>query len=145
MAFLTKLSGLAGLIVMVASSITMTAWAQTSAAASNYPNKTIRIVVPFTPGGSTDILARAIGIELGKAWGQSVIVENIAGAGGIRCVNHSFLVGELQGQHVPRRCCGSHFGRGVGRQRAGGRVTRVTPLHGVDGVGHRHMHDGQHA
>ena len=82
MEFLTKLSGVAGLALMVASSITTTAFAQTSAAAANYPNKTIRIVVPFTPGGSTDILARAIGIELGKAWGQSVIVENIAGAGG---------------------------------------------------------------
>ena len=45
------------------------------AQASGYPNKTIRIIVPFTPGGSTDILARAIGIELNKAWGQSVIVE----------------------------------------------------------------------
>lgn len=82
MKFLTKLSGVVGLAFMLASSITTSAWAQTSAAASNYPNKTIRIVVPFTPGGSTDILARAIGIELGKAWGQSVIVENIAGAGG---------------------------------------------------------------
>ena len=82
MAFLTRLSGVAGLALMLASSIMTTAWAQTSAAASNYPNKTIRIVVPFTPGGSTDILARAIGIELGKAWGHSVIVENIAGAGG---------------------------------------------------------------
>ncbi len=82
MKFLTKLSGVVGLTFMLASSITTSAWAQTSAAASNYPNKTIRIVVPFTPGGSTDILARAIGIELGKAWGQSVIVENIAGAGG---------------------------------------------------------------
>jgi tripartite-type tricarboxylate transporter receptor subunit TctC len=50
--------------------------------ASTYPNKTIRIIVPFTPGGSTDILARAIGIELSKAWGQSVIIENVAGAGG---------------------------------------------------------------
>jgi len=39
-------------------------------------------VVPFTPGGSTDILARAIGQELTKAWGQSVIVENVPGAGG---------------------------------------------------------------
>jgi tripartite-type tricarboxylate transporter receptor subunit TctC len=39
-------------------------------------------VVPFTPGGSTDILARAIGLELTKAWGQSVIIENVPGAGG---------------------------------------------------------------
>jgi tripartite-type tricarboxylate transporter receptor subunit TctC len=38
--------------------------------------------VPFTPGGSTDILARAIGQELTRAWGQSVIVDNVPGAGG---------------------------------------------------------------
>ena len=47
-----------------------------------YPVKPIRLVVPFTPGGSTDILARAIGQELTKAWGQSVIVDNVPGAGG---------------------------------------------------------------
>ena len=50
--------------------------------ASGYPTKPIRLVVPFTPGGSTDVLARAIGQELTKAWGQSVVVENVPGAGG---------------------------------------------------------------
>lgn len=47
-----------------------------------FPSKPIRIIVPFTPGGSTDILARSIGHELTKAWGQPVIVDNIPGAGG---------------------------------------------------------------
>jgi tripartite-type tricarboxylate transporter receptor subunit TctC len=47
-----------------------------------YPARTIRLVVPFTPGGSTDILARAIGMELTKAWGQAVVVDNVPGAGG---------------------------------------------------------------
>lgn len=47
-----------------------------------YPSKPIRLVVPFTPGGSTDILARAIGQELTRAWGQSVIIDNVPGAGG---------------------------------------------------------------
>ena len=47
-----------------------------------YPNKPIRMVVPFTPGGSTDILARAIGLELSKAWGQAVVIDNVPGAGG---------------------------------------------------------------
>jgi len=49
---------------------------------ATYPTKPIRLVVPFTPGGSTDILARAIGQELTKAWGQSVFVDNVPGAGG---------------------------------------------------------------
>jgi len=47
-----------------------------------WPAKPIHIVVPFTPGGSTDILARSIGAELNKAWGQPVIVDNVPGAGG---------------------------------------------------------------
>lgn len=51
-------------------------------APASYPVKPIRLVVPFTPGGSTDILARAIGQELTKAWGQAVIVDNVPGAGG---------------------------------------------------------------
>ena len=54
---------------------------QTSPAAA-YPAKPIRLVVPFTPGGSTDILARAIGQELSRAWGQSVVIDNVPGAGG---------------------------------------------------------------
>jgi tripartite-type tricarboxylate transporter receptor subunit TctC len=53
-----------------------------TAQAQAYPSRPIRLVVPFTPGGSTDILARAIGLELGKAWNASVVVENVPGAGG---------------------------------------------------------------
>ena len=47
-----------------------------------YPNKPIHIVVPFPPGGSTDVLARRIGDKLATAWGQPVVVDNRAGAGG---------------------------------------------------------------
>ena len=51
-------------------------------AADAYPNKPIRIVVAYTPAGTTDILARAIGQKLTEAWGQSVIVDNRPGANG---------------------------------------------------------------
>jgi len=54
----------------------------TAQAQAAYPGKPLRLIVPFTPGGSTDVLARAIGLELTKAWGQPVVVENVPGAGG---------------------------------------------------------------
>ena len=54
-----------------------------AAVAQNYPAKVIRIVVPFPPGGPTDIYARVIGQKLQESWGQSVIVDNRPGGTGL--------------------------------------------------------------
>jgi tripartite-type tricarboxylate transporter receptor subunit TctC len=63
--------------------LAVSAVAAGSAMAQSYPNKTIKLQVPFAPGGTTDIVARVISEPLGKALGQSVIVENKAGGGGV--------------------------------------------------------------
>ncbi len=54
-----------------------------NAMAQGYPNKVIKLQVPFAPGGTTDIIARVIADPLGKVLGQNVIVENKAGGGGL--------------------------------------------------------------
>lgn len=56
-------------------------WAQASPA-QDYPNQVVRLIVPYSAGGSTDILARLIAKELKDSWGQPVIVENRPGASG---------------------------------------------------------------
>jgi len=52
-----------------------------SASAGGWPERHVRIIVPFVPGGATDVIARVIGNRLSQAWGQQVVVENRCGAG----------------------------------------------------------------
>lgn len=64
-----------GLVLAVVSSSSV-------AARAEYPDRPIHIIVPYTPGGTVDLLARALSPHLTKDWGQQIVVENRPGAGG---------------------------------------------------------------
>ncbi len=65
------------LTILLLSFITMSSWGQ-----SSFPNKPVHIVIPFPPGGSTDVLGRLLGASMSNNLGQTVIIENTGGAGG---------------------------------------------------------------
>lgn len=52
-------------------------------AADVYPDRPVRVVVPFSAGGSADVFARAVGQKMSEAWGQQVVIDNRAGSGGV--------------------------------------------------------------
>jgi tripartite-type tricarboxylate transporter receptor subunit TctC len=60
----------------------LVALASTVVGAQGWPQKPVRFIVPFPPGGATDISARLLGEKLGQIWGQQVVIENRGGAGG---------------------------------------------------------------
>ena len=72
-------------ILIFAASIAAALWGGAVLAASSadsYPNRPIRIIIPYPPGGTSDILARLIGGKLTESWKQQVIVDNRTGASG---------------------------------------------------------------
>jgi tripartite-type tricarboxylate transporter receptor subunit TctC len=68
--------------------------ALTTAAAAQYPTKPVRLIIPFPPGGSNDVVGRLIGAELTKRLGRQVIVDNRSGAGGV--------IGTEAASHAPK-------------------------------------------
>ena len=66
-----------GMCLVVANSVLSNALAQNS-----YPDKTVKVVVPFAPGGSFDVIARQVAVKLGDLWRVPVVIDNRAGAGG---------------------------------------------------------------
>jgi tripartite-type tricarboxylate transporter receptor subunit TctC len=69
---------IAGLLLVLA----LVATACQAQSSPDYPNRPVRILVGFTPGGGPDIIARHLAQKLAESWGQQVIVENRPGAGG---------------------------------------------------------------
>ena len=67
------------------------------AQAQDYPTRTVTLIVPFPPGGSTDVAGRILADKMGAALGQAVIVENVGGAGGLE---HAVMSGK--GRLAPR-------------------------------------------
>jgi tripartite-type tricarboxylate transporter receptor subunit TctC len=67
-----------GFVALLAAGLTLS----TAAFAQEYPTKSIRIVVPFPPGGFSDVFSRIIGAKMHESWGQQVVVDNRPGAGG---------------------------------------------------------------
>lgn len=74
---------LSKLVGAVASAVCLALFALPAAAAQQYPAKVVKLIVPQTPGGATDVFARKIGQTLSEKWGQPVVIENRAGAGGV--------------------------------------------------------------
>ncbi len=69
--------------VSAACAATMIGWSASVQAQSDFPNRPVRMVNPFTPGGSVDLVGRALAAGLSEIWGQQVIVDNRPGAGTI--------------------------------------------------------------
>ncbi|MFC0243558.1 tripartite tricarboxylate transporter substrate-binding protein [Rhodopseudomonas telluris] len=76
----TALRGVAALAAVLAFPLLLTAPA--SAQIASYPSRPITLIVPFAKGGPTDVVARIVSAQMGKALGQPILIDNIVGAGG---------------------------------------------------------------
>src|SRR5262245_31328492 len=74
---------LPSLLIFTAPAVSATVAARAAAGATAYPGRPIRIVVPFTAGSATDIIARVISPRMADRWGRPVVIDNRPSAGGI--------------------------------------------------------------
>src|SRR5258707_7006759 len=99
-----------------------------AAAAQHYPARPITIVVPYAAGGVFDTMARIIGARMGELLGQSVIVENVTGAGGIIGVQH-VINAKPDGYTVLLGSVGTHaYNQSIYRKRRYDAVSDFTPV-----------------
>ena len=76
------MAGLVRVVAMFAAGALILLWPVLSLAQADYSNRSDKLIVGFAPGGSTDIVGRVVAQKLGERLGQSIVVENKAGAGG---------------------------------------------------------------
>jgi tripartite-type tricarboxylate transporter receptor subunit TctC len=76
------MSQLQRVLAAVAISVAVSTMATAAAPRNAYPERPIRLVVPYPPGGTADVMARVVGLKLGEKWNRSVVVDNRGGAGG---------------------------------------------------------------
>ena len=111
-----------------------------AAFAQNYPDRNIKILQGFAPGGNADAIARAVGSEISKSVGQSVVVEAQAGAGGDAAADERASAEQRQ-QVLHIGVVAAAFGRGA----AGGRraVQQALQRHALPGQGGTHQQHKQ--
>src|SRR5258708_16921155 len=69
--------------LLLSAAVLIVACTTMAAAQADYPNRPGRLIIPFPPGGSNDVVGRMIGDQLGKQLGKQAIIDNRAGAGGV--------------------------------------------------------------
>ena len=115
--------------------------------AQDFPNKTIRLIVPFPPGGPNDIIARVVGQRMSEILKQTIVIDNRSGQGGVRRHRRrrQGAARRLHHRHHERRRAGHQPQHGEGRLRhAQGPAADHPGRQGAGDAGGRHQRAGQH-